>query len=771
MVPTSVVNNVKYLSVLLGVALAASLATAEAESSVVTYDVTWNSLGTNENDSMPLGNGNVALNAWTEQNGDILLLIAKADAWSENGQLLKLGRVRVSLAPGPFTNSTSFTQTLKQEAGDVELRAGNNSVRLWVDANHPVIHVEAQTEAPVGLKAAAEVWRTTRYHLENRAVGSAQLGFWEWNSKPDGLTFDPDIILPAKNDRVSWCHFNARSLYPLTFEREHLASLLPRYPDPLLHRCFGLAMKGRNLKPSDEQTLKSSKASTSQQLDIYALTTQADTPESWRTKLEQEIREIDAVTRNKAWRAHSQWWTQFWNRSWIQVVGTPQAERVSQSYAMQRYMTACAGRGVQPIKFNGSLFTVGHDLPTGAIPDQANHDPDYRTWGASYWNQNTRHIYWPLLASGDNDLMIPWFNMYAQALPLVQDRTREYFHHDGGAFIETMFFWGLPNVNDFGWNQPGPELASPWIRYHIQGGLEVLAQMLDYYENTQDADFARKSLLPMANAVITWYDQHWPRGDDGKIRMFPSQSIETYQVNAVNPTPDVAGLKCALPRLLALPAKRTTIGARALWTKVMNDLPAIPLGTTAKGKVPPRGIGDPDGLRVILPAQSYGDSKNAENPELYTVFPYRLYGVGKPELDLARDTFAARRFPLRNCWGQDGMEAALLGLTDDARKAVVQAFTSYGGQRFPWFWSQNNDWIPDMDNGGGGMTTLQLMLMQCDGQRIQLLPAWPKDWIADFKLHAPFQTTVEGHVEAGKVTGLKVTPKTRVKDVLIVSQQ
>jgi hypothetical protein len=48
------------------------------------------------------------------------------------------------------------------------------------------------------------------------------------------------------------------------------------------------------------------------------------------------------------------------------------------------------------------------------------------------------------------------------------------------------------------------------------------------------------------------------------------------------------------------------------------------------------------------------------------------------------------------------------------------------------------------------MITLQLMLMQCDGKRIQLLPAWPKDWTADFKLHAPHQTTVEGHVENGR---------------------
>ena len=65
------------------------------------------------------------------------------------------------------------------------------------------------------------------------------------------------------------------------------------------------------------------------------------------------------------------------------------------------------------------------------------------------------------------------------------------------------------------------------------------------------------------------------------------------------------------------------------------------------------------------------------------------------------------------------------------------------------------------------MITLQLMLMQCDGQRILLLPAWPAEWTADFKLHAPDQTTVEGHVENGKITNLQVTPKSRAKDIIV----
>ena len=65
------------------------------------------------------------------------------------------------------------------------------------------------------------------------------------------------------------------------------------------------------------------------------------------------------------------------------------------------------------------------------------------------------------------------------------------------------------------------------------------------------------------------------------------------------------------------------------------------------------------------------------------------------------------------------------------------------------------------------MITLQMMLMQCDGKRILLLPAWPAEWTADFKLHAPYQTTVEGHVENGKITNLQVTPKSRAKDIIV----
>jgi len=65
------------------------------------------------------------------------------------------------------------------------------------------------------------------------------------------------------------------------------------------------------------------------------------------------------------------------------------------------------------------------------------------------------------------------------------------------------------------------------------------------------------------------------------------------------------------------------------------------------------------------------------------------------------------------------------------------------------------------------MIGLQEMLLQSHGDRTWLLPACPKDWNVDFKLHAPQQTVVEGSVREGKLVRWKTTPGSRRKDVAV----
>ena len=727
-------------------------------------DVVWNSLGKNQHDSMPLGNGDLAANVWTEQNGDLLLLVAKADAWTETDKLIKLGRIRIKLSPNPFAGAADFTQTLHPQSATIELKAGDNLLRIWADANNPVLHVEGHLAQPAMLQAAAELWRKTEPYADNllpepnRTVMSGE-------SQP---TAAPDILFPAINNRLAFCHFNPASVYPYTLREQHLEASIGKHPDPLLHRCFGMALAGPGLVTADDHTLHTTLPSQAINLDVVALAQKsADSPKSWLTALDALLIQTKAADLPTTRSAHERWWNEFWNRSWIHLTGPTGAADVSQGYAMQRYMIACSARGELPPKHNGGLFTVGHDLPPDTKQTKDLHDPDYRLWGDYYWNQNNRLLYWPLVATGDLDLMQPWFNLYLNALPLATDRTRTYYHHAGAFFPETIDFWGLNNAAEFK-NNPSFESSNRYMRYHFQGSLEVIAQMLEAHDATQDAAFARNDLLPFADAIVSFYDQHFPRNAAKKITFVPAQALESYQLTVANPTPDLAGLMNILPRLLALPTDMTTDTQRAVWSRLLKELPPIPVGTTAQGKLPPLGRGDPDGAPTILPAEQYGPSTNTENPELYAVFPYRIYGVGKPDLKLAQTTFAARKFPQDTCWGSDGSQSATLGLTPIAQKSALSYFSNYGDQRFKWFWKPAHDWIPDLDNGGNGMMTLQLMLMQCDGNRIQLLPAWPKDWTADFKLHAPAQTTIEGHIQAGKITNLKVSPDSRTKDVVIL---
>jgi len=735
-----------------------------ANSFIAQQTVSWTNLGNDENDSMPVGNGKLGANVWTEQNGDLLLLLSSPDTWTEKGDIVKLARVRIKLMPNPFVNLTDFTQSLKVESGTIEIKKGANSLRVWVDANHPVLHIDGNFEKPVSAEAVLEHWRKIKSIAEYQPADYSQVMSGDASPKTE-----PDILFPADQTQITWCHFNASSYFPFLLKQEHLESLLPAIKDPLLHRCFGAVISGTTMSKKDNYTLASKNAAKNVHLQVAAnIGGRYNSPADWKSETDKKVAELSRLDLDVSYQSHKLWWQNFWNKSWVNVNGTADADAVSQGYVMQRYMLACSSRGEMPAKFNGGIFTVGHDLPDTAKQNNKNHNADYRAWGGSYWNQNNRLLYWPLIATGDINLIKPWFSMYINALPLAKAKNKIYYQQDGASYPETMDFWGLSNLNDFGRNNPTNEIQSHWQRYHVQGTLEVIAQMLDVYDQLSDKKFARDTIVPFADAIVKFYNQHWQRDANGKILMAPMQSLETYQLAAVNPTPDIAGLMSVLPRLIALPNDLTTATQRETWAKTLRDLPPIPLGKTAKGKIPPLGVGDDDGTTIILPAEKYGKPGNSENPESYVAFPYHLYGVSKPNLELAVNTFNARRSPQNTCWGQDGTMAAVLGLTAVAQKTTIAEFTNYGDQRFKWFWRPDHDWIPDLDNGGDGMITLQSMLMQTDGKKILLLPAWPEEWSADFKLHAPGNTTVQGHVERGKISQLKVMPVSRMKDIVVV---
>ena len=183
--------------------------------------------------------------------------------------------------------------------------------------------------------------------------------------------------------------------------------------------------------------------------------------------------------------------------------------------------------------------------------------------------------------------------------------------------------------------------------------------------------------------------------------------------------------------------------------------------------LPPMPTREVNGKRMLAPADRFEHKVSIELPELYAVFPFRQFGVGRPGIELAIAALNHRESRGHHGWHQDDIFMACLGLAEDAQAGLVQRARNHDPAcRFPAFWGPNFDWTPDQTHGGALMKTLQLMVLQMDGQRLFLLPAWPETWNVDFKLHAPKQTTVEGTYRDGKLQRLDVHPPERGKAIV-----
>lgn len=419
-----------------------------------------------------------------------------------------------------------------------------------------------------------------------------------------------------------------------------------------------------------------------------------------------------------------------------------------QAYAAQRAVALAATGGRFPVKFNGSIFTVA-PKPVNGMP----FDDDYRRWGGSYWWQNTRLAYHGMLARGDGDRMGSLLDFYAGTVEGARARARAWHGVDGAWFPETMTTFGSYGNGDYGWSREGVDRAivqCPWWQWAWNQGPELVALMLDHWDHTGDAARLRNSTIPVANAVLAWFDGRFGRDGAGRIVLSPTQSLETYWTGVVNDLPTVAGLREVTARLCALPAEFGSPADRARWARMRDACPPLPL--TA------------DGSR-LAPAERFDPVRsNCENPELVAVWPFRL---APADLAVGRASFAARVERMTHGWTQDGMQAARLGLAGEAAANVLAKLgNTHPAFRYPTFWGPNFDWVPDQCHGSNLLTTVEEMLLGRDGDRIVVLPAWPRDWDASFRLHAPGRTVVTGEVRDGRLVSLSVVPASRRADLV-----
>jgi hypothetical protein len=772
------IGNMKRLLLVL-LLYSSTLSLAQTSRGIDQYNVTWTSQSKNSGESMPCGGGDIGLNVWVEK-GEMLFYIARSGTFDENNAMLKLGRVRVKLSPNPF-DGNDFKQQLTLQNGAVLINGKNGQlntqIKLWVDVYRPVIHLNIKSNKAIKTEAAFESWR-----YKDRPVKSVENNQGSWKFAPQGEVKTLKDVIAFKNNDILFYHHNLDStMFDVTVKQQGMDAVKQQMFNPLKNLTFGGLVHGNNLKAAGKYTgkyldtdfegwkLQSVNPTRDQDIEFYLNTAQTATIGEWQNGLDKIIQDADEHQKT-AWQKTADWWKLYWDRSFVYInPNKPDADtaawQVGKNYQLFRYMLGCNAYGQYPTKFNGGLFTYDPVF----INPKTNYTPDFRNWGGGLMTaQNQRLVYFPMLKSGDFELMKPQFDFYLRSLHNAELRSQVYWGHKGACFTEQVENFGLPNSAEYAWKRPagfdkGVEYNT-WLEYIWDTVFEFCLMML---ETEKYADKDIHQYIPFIESCLTFFDEHYQylarqRGSkaldgNGHLVLYPGSGTETFKMS-YNSNSTIAALQTITKRMLALPDKYLDQDERVKLTELLK-------------RIPPISFGEIDGHQVFTPAKSWERVSNVESPQFYPVFPWGIYGVGKPGLNIALNTWKydtlAIKFRSGIGWKQDNIFAARLSLTKEAAELTTFKLKD-SGRRFPAFWGPGFDWTPDHNWGGSGMIGLQDMLLQVDDKKIYLFPAWPKDWDVHFKLYAPYNTTIEATLREGKVQNLKVLPEERMKDITMM---
>lgn len=738
------------------------------------YNVVWNSQSKNASESMPCGGGDIGMNVWVE-NDELFIYVARSGSFNEDNALMKSGRLRVKLFPNPF-GGKNFRQELHLKGGYVTVEGENSgvkaSIKIWADVFKPVAHIDISANKKIVVEAAYESWR-----YQDRVIKSREHfgNSWKW-AGPKNHVYKKDSIDFNRNEVLFYHHNKTATIFDVIVAQQGMGAVKDQLYNPLKQLAFGGSFSGKNFSPAGVTEgvyvntdykgwkLKSDAPARQHSLQLCLHTAQVENIETWKTSLD-SVKKVEAADRKNAFARSQKWWQQFWSRSIIEIdkgdTGS-KAWQVGRNFQLFRYMLACNAHGIWPTKFNGGLLTVDP-----VFTDTAHKlTPDYRNWGGGlHTAQNQRLVYFPMIKNGDWDLLQPQLNFYLRLLKNAELRSKVYWDHNGACFTEQMENFGLPNYAEYGSKRPdyfdkGVEYNA-WLEYEWDTVFEFCLMML------QEAEYTGKDIsdkIPFIESCLRFFDEHYQwlakhRGSkaldgNGKLVLYPGSGAETYKM-AYNSTATIAALQAITERLLALSDEYISSGKKASIDSLLKRIPAITYANF-------------NGHTTIAPAKSWERINNTESPQLYPVYPWGIYGIGKPGLDTALNTWRydtnVVKFRSHIGWKQDNIWAARLGLTDEAWRLTSLKLQN-SERRFPAFWGPGFDWVPDHNWGGSGMIGLQEMLLQTDDKRIFLFPAWPKNIDVHFKLHAPYNTTVEAELKNGKIVLLKVLPEERRKDI------
>jgi hypothetical protein len=415
-------------------------------------------------------------------------------------------------------------------------------------------------------------------------------------------------------------------------------------------------------------------------------------------------------------RAYQSFWHDFWAKSFVQYANAAgDADYLENVYYLATYMIAAGGYAKYPFHFINGVFRAS---------------ADETRWSNAYWYWNQRDVYSAFLAQNHADVMSGWNALYSDNFATLKAYTLKRYDIDGIWVPETM-----------GWNgNADGTIGSDFTKNIYSTGTEAAANMLRQYAYTGDAAYLSATAYPFVKEVVKFYQGKLSLdSSSGKYFMASSNAHETYW-NVKNAITDLAAVRSLFP--LAIRVSQTLgldVALRSQWQQVLDNLVAYPS----------------DGTDYLPHDPPDSENRNGENVACELIWPYSVTGIGAADYPRALSTWKHRPHPYDNIWANDAIQAARLGLGDDAMHGMLTMLSKY--QSYPNGLTNNTNGV--FEYLGVHTSVMTEALLQSYDDKLRVFPAVPSDaaFVGRFTLAAQGGFVVSAEREAGdvKYIGLK----------------